>query len=274
MSYASRESSKANGSPFYLYEFNTSGGTFRYTNLSKDVSILSETWLAKPISHSDVKQSDDASKNSVKIETPVEEGTISDLFLGWFPDQIVTMSIRRGHVGETETLVYWKGRVSSHKLKESVLELNCESMFTSMKKSGARARYQRTCRHALYGRGCNVDKSLFAVAGSVDNMEGNTLNAVGAELQASGWFTGGIIEFPDGSYRSIVSHSGSAITLNRPIRYLSDNLIPGTNTVDVTLYPGCDRTIATCHNKFNNLLNQGGFKWIPSNNPMGGSSIV
>jgi len=42
----------------------------------------------------------------------------------------------------------------------------------------------------------------------------------------------------------------------------------------VKIYPGCDRVRATCESKFDNLDNFGGFPWIPTKNPFGGSSIV
>jgi uncharacterized phage protein (TIGR02218 family) len=152
-----------------------------------------------------------------------------------------------------------------------------------MRRSGARARFQRNCRHALYGKGCGVNKEDYALAGRVDSVSGLTLVVPEAAGEASGWFTGGVVEFPDGSFRMITAHSGSSVTLSRASRFVVDS-IPASGYgqnygeyyggVSVTLYPGCDRTMATCKNKFNNLDNNGGFRWIPSKNPMGGSSIV
>jgi hypothetical protein len=42
----------------------------------------------------------------------------------------------------------------------------------------------------------------------------------------------------------------------------------------VKIYPGCDRTKETCNDKFSNILNYGGFAWIPAKSPFDGSSIV
>ena len=41
----------------------------------------------------------------------------------------------------------------------------------------------------------------------------------------------------------------------------------------IYLYPGCDRTLATCTAKFGNSANFGGFPFIPTKNPFGGSPI-
>jgi hypothetical protein len=35
----------------------------------------------------------------------------------------------------------------------------------------------------------------------------------------------------------------------------------------VTLYPGCDRSLAMCDERFNNAVNHGGFPWLPNSNP-------
>lgn len=282
MSYAAKEASVAGGAPYFLYEFNTGSGVFRYTDYPTDFQWNSETWVGFPITHTDIKQSDEMSKNSVKVTIPLS-GLLADKFIGWAPDEVITLTIRRGHHSETDIRVSWKGRVSAHKLKEQTVELNCESVFTSMRRSGAKARFQRSCRHALYGRGCNVVKEDFAVPGRVDSLSGLTLTIPEATTKPDGWFIGGMIEFKDGSFRMVTGHIGSSITITRSSRYLLESYSSsgyGLNYgefyggINVTLYPGCDRTLATCRDKFNNLLNQGGFRWIPSKNPMGGSSIV
>lgn len=282
MTYDAREASVAGGSPYYLYEFNTNGKAFRFTDHPANLEWNGQTWKAFPITHTEVKQSGEISKNSIKVEFPIQ-GEFAGLFLGWSPDHVVSFTLRRGHMGESTTLVYWKGRVTSHVLKDQLLELKCESIFTSMRRSGVRARYQKNCRHALYGRGCNVDKDAFAVPGLLAAVSGLTLAVPEAASKPDNWFLGGAVEFPDGSFRMIKAHTGSSITISRASRYVNDNIASlgyglsygqAYGGMRVVLYPGCDRTIATCKNKFNNLDNQGGFRWIPSKNPMGGSSII
>lgn len=282
MAYADQEESIQDGAPYFLYEFNTSTAVYRYTDYPDTITVLSQEWEPFPIKHTEVKQSNELSKNGITITIPIT-GAFANLFIGWSPDEIVTLTLRRGHFGSTDTLVYWKGRLASHNLKNQEIELKLESIFTSLRRAGIRARFQRNCRHVLYGPGCNLDKSSFALEGTLSGITGLVLTIQEASGESSGWFNGGIVELPDGSYRMIMDHTGNNITISRASRHIIDNF---GNTgygynyggfyggYPVILYPGCDRTILTCKNKFNNLLNQGGFKWIPSKNPMGGSSIV
>jgi uncharacterized phage protein (TIGR02218 family) len=280
MTYNAKEISIQEGTPFFLYQFSIGATIYRYVDLPDDLTFDSQLWLSRAVKHTEVKQANELSKNGLSIEMPLGD-SFTDLFLGWSPETIVSFTLYRGHIGETEYLVYWKGRVTGHKLKDEVLEFNCESIFTSLRRSGVRARYVRTCRHSLYGRGCNLDKSSFAINMTLDSYSALVLTVPDASGYSDGWFTGGIVEFPDGSYRSIRSHVGNQITITRASRYLLDNpagwgLSWGSSWggINLILYPGCDRTLSTCDSKFNNLLNQGGFRWIPSKNPMGGSSIL
>ena len=282
MTYLVSDQSVKGGAPFFLYEFVTSTGTYRYTDAVEDIIWNSVTWEAFPIKHSEVKQTSEISKNTLTVKIPLT-GDFSELFLGWSPDLSVSFALRRGHYGSAEVLVYWKGRISSHGLKEKVLELKCESVFTSLKRPGIRARYQSTCRHALYSDACGLNKADYATAGTISDTTGLVLTIPEASALADGWFTGGALALPDGSYRLIVSHVGDQITLVSKVRYLStDSFAYSTGqtwssylaSFSVILYPGCDRTLATCESKFSNNLNNGGFKWIPTINPLGGSSIV
>ena len=284
MTYNSQEISIQDGAPYFLYEFVINEITYRYTDYPSIVNWGAYEWVPFPIKHTEVKQSSELSKNSMKVTIPIiSDNSFCNTFLGWSPDYMVSFTLRRGQFGSGDTLVYWKGRVSSHKLKEQLIELSCESIFTSLRRPGMRARYQRQCRHALYNKGCGLNKADFATSAGVTTVSGLTITVPSASLKINGFFTGGIVEFADGSFRLINSHVGSQITISRANRYITDNFSSfgwgkswGKHYGDfgVTLYPGCDRSLATCLDKFDNILNNGGFKWIPSKNPMSGSSIV
>lgn len=284
MSYRDQENSAMSGNPFYLYEFKTVDQSWHYTDLPSDMQFNGDTYESFPVSHTDIKQSNEISKNSVTVKIP-KKGKFADMFVGWSPDKVITLTIRRGHFGSNDDpLVYWKGRIASQTLKNITIELTCESIFTSMRRPGLRARYQRNCRHAIYSKGCGVKKADFAVSVFIKAASGTDVTVDNVNSMPDGWFNGGIIEFPDNSFRMILSHVGNQLKVTRTSRFALESIRDsgyGKNYgqfygggVSAILYPGCDRTLSTCINKFDNVLNQGGFKWIPAKNPMGGSSIT
>jgi len=272
MGYFDFEWSIQLGRPFFLYEFTVDSTVYRFTNQAKNITYNGNEYLSTAIKHSEVKQSSEISKNSITITMPIELDFVN-LFKGLPTDGVITVTVFRLHNADpdTEAQVYWKGRKASHSFEEQTIEIKCESVFTSLRKTGVRSRYQRTCRHSLYGTMCKVNKADYAVAGTISAVSGYQLTISEASALTDGWFNGGFLVLPDGSMRAITSHLGSTIEINRASRYLKENIASGN--IAVTLYPGCDRTLSTCKNKFNNVLNNGGFKWIPDTSPYGSSII-
>lgn len=119
--------------------------------------------------------------------------------------------------------------------------------------------------------------------GLAQSVSGASVVVPEAAAQVNGYFLGGMLRAPDGLLGYIVGHSGSQITLQRPLNSLVTAFAEigygrsyGSyyGGLAVKLYPGCDHIRLTCKNKFGNLDNYGGFDWIPTKNPMGGSSLV
>ena len=161
------------------------------------------------------------------------------------------------------------GRVLNAEWRESVVELNCEPVYTSLQRIGLRRLYQRNCPHVLYGTACGASAVVFRVGGTVTSIAGTLLSVPAAAGYAVGHFAGGYATWAANGLtekRMIVGHNADAITLSA--------VPPGLAIGDaIYLYPGCDRTLNTCHAKFGNSANFGGFPFIPTKNPFGGSPI-
>lgn len=280
MSYASVEASVHAGAPIHLFEFVQGATTWRYTSRGADVSALSQSWVSAPIEMGNIAQTTELGKNNLKLSFPRDHAFASQ-FLGYAQEAVTSVTIWRGHEGDGEYIVHWKGRVAGSAYNDPKIDLDCENIFTSLRRTGLRRRWQKTCPHLLYGRGCTLNKDNFAEASLAVSISGLTLTIQTA--QADGWFTGGMVKAPDGSLRFVMAHAGQVLTLIRPHEPLADLVAVsgyGINYgnyyggIPLTLYPGCDRSIEICDSKFSNKLNCGCYKWIPIKNPMAGSSIV
>lgn len=257
-----------------LYRFTEQGSSDVWTVTSGDAKLTynSEDYLPISISRSGTEIKNDLAKADLTITLPLDNA----MALRWMKDNgelLVGMTIfTRNKAGVVN--VTWKGRLASVIPGMQDLQLKFESIFTSLRRPGLRARYQRSCRHTLYGRGCLIDPDDYAVTSAVTaSTGGRVLTCTAAALQSSGYYTGGMVRSPDGVLSYIVDHVGSAITVQR-MSYSMQQAIDGGFPFDVILYPGCDHSRATCIAKFNNKLNYGGYDFIPVKNPVGGSSIV
>lgn len=257
--------------PIDLFRIAMGSDVWTFTSASVEQSYNNELYRPIAILRGEFEQRNEISRNALELTIPLDHELAISLLTS-FAEQSVTCTVFTKRDALVD--VSWKGRLASVRPEEAGVKLIMESVFTSMRRPGLRARFQKSCRHALYGRGCFLDPEDFAVAATIDDMTGNALQIPEALLQADGYYTGGMLRSPDTTLSFIINHVEDIITLQRvpyPLQVEFETSGPG---VAVTLYPGCDHSRATCLAKFNNLNNYGGFDFIPEKNPVGGTSIV
>lgn len=269
MTYQTVDQSVQQGAPFMLFEFVRGSEVWRYCDQIEALSALEQTWEPAPIAPSDLSQTSDSARDRVSFRFP-SSNPFAQTYLGFPPQGITTATIYRGHLTDftDEIWVIWKGRVTGTEISSDAVSIECEPIFTSMQRPGLRARYQRSCRHALYQRGCNLDQEAFAIPATVTAATGAGLTLSASVSQS---LAGGVIRLQSGEVSFIISHQDQSLTLIRPFPELIDALAGGDVAVD--LFPGCDHTASTCDAVFSNLHNYGGFPWIPGRNPFNGSII-
>jgi uncharacterized phage protein (TIGR02218 family) len=253
--------------PVELYKFTQGGDTYTYTSADRDITYLAEDYIATAIGRNGIELKSDVSKANIEVYLPLGH-TQAAIWMTAQSELSVGLTIFQQN--DLGTNVIWKGRMAGMKPRKADIAFGFESLFTSLRRPGLRARFQRTCRHPLYQGKCKLDKADFAEIESATAISANGLVVtIPAVAALPGEYFTGMLEY-NGVLRWITLQSGSTVTLNRAIPELTIASFPE----DVTLYPGCDRSRERCHTRFANRDNYGGFNWIPINNPFGGSSIV
>ncbi|WP_210877677.1 phage BR0599 family protein [Roseovarius autotrophicus] len=286
MTYSSIESSTADGRPYYLYQFVEGEQVWRFTSraaawTSAGGGGTEIIWEPAAVAHGDVVQTSEIERGRLELTWPLSH-PFARRFLAPQGNMPVTLTIFRGHEQVPgETVAHWKGRVMGAEVEGQRIILQAESIFSTLRRAGVRAKYQRLCRHAHYGRGCTLDIALFWLTGAVTAVAGGLVTIPEAAEYPDGWFRAGVLRFgPELGF--ITGHAGAVVMLSRPFSALAAALAapeidPETGDpmpVLVDIAPGCDLRAATCVNKFANLRNFGGFPEIPGRNPLGGGSIV
>lgn len=255
-----------------LYRFSEQGvlAPWLFTSGNEVVTYAGEDYLPAPLNRGEIANRNEMARSNLEIVT----ASTNAAALRWLArggEARVTLTIFQREKNGT-VAVAWKGRLAAVVPGENSFTLKMESIFTSLRRTGLRARYQRSCRHALYGRGCNLDAENFAVAATCTAVSGLLVTITEAALQPSGYYTGGMLRAPNGALTYVKRHVGQVLTLQRRFASLEEEI--ANLPLAVTIYPGCAHNRADCEAKFNNLLNYGGFDFIPQKNPMGGNSIV
>ena len=269
MSFDTQERSIQGGRPVELYTFAREGATWRYTSGDRDVVLLGNTYAARALRRSDIESTNEKARLGLRITAP-RFLEVADLYRVAPPTQAVTLVLQQYHAGDGEVATLWTGRILSVLFQGLQAEIALEPLYTSIRRIGLRRLYQRQCAHVLYGPACRVVRTGFRVDGTVASVSGQVVNVSAASAYAAQHFAGGYLEFAAAAgvteRRFILEHSGAALTLSSG----ASDLAPGAA---VSVFPGCDHTIATCTSKFSNAANFGGFPYFPTKNPFDGSPV-
>jgi len=243
-----------------LYEFAMSTSTYRYTSASEDVSAWGLTFTAAPIGRAALETSDDLNRSGLAISAMANLPYVAAA-LGNYQYGTVTVYAWNGDTEAWDTV--WSGRVVNITLSGPEAQIATESILTAPRRLGLSGKFQTMCRHVLYGSGCGLDKDamvdpdyLWRFDGTVSLVSGYAVTVPGLNAKASGTYTYGVAVFGALGSALITDHTGDVITLL--------SLIPGLAAASAaTVYAGCDRLNETCRDRFGDLLNFGGYPWLP-----------
>jgi len=271
VSYVEKELSVQGGSPLLLYLFAQGSSTWQLTNAAAEHSYSGKTWLPAAIECSEFIQTGELPRDSLSVTLP-RTHSLAQTFIGYSPDALTSVTVFRKHADDPEAVVVWKGRVVGSSQTETQVTLECEPIFSSLRRIGLRDTYSLTCRHGLFLGGCRLQASAFATAVTVTAVNRTTITIPGAAALER--LLGGTLEAPDGTKRMIVAHSGATVTIMRRVRSLETEMVAHPDGFSATVYPGCDLSEHTCDTVYHNLGNFGGWPGLPTLNPMGRNGIL
>ena len=261
--------------PVELFKFSRGVANWYYTSSDIDIDFGGNTYLAEPIQRSKIVSTQEIGKTTLKINMSIRN-VFANQFIEQSPTDIIRVEITRFHTNELDPATTFRGRLVNVEFAENEIVLTCQPSLSSLRRPGLRKLYQTACPHVLYGAPCSLSRNTFAVETILTAVNGLVLSSGDFNISIdptydATWFSGGFIELNQGGLinrRFITDHDNAsgAITINLPL----SGAVVGAS---VTAFPGCDHSPATCHEKFNNILNYGGFPYIPQKNPMNGTSV-
>lgn len=122
---------------------------------------------------------------------------------------------------------------------------------------------QSSCRHTLYDPNCTLSRSTFAQGNAINAVSGTYVNLQSAISQPPPYFSQGTIDVTSGQNAGLAA---TIVQQNGPTQLLITVPFPFpfANGDSVSIAPGCDKTVATCTSRFNNLINFGGEPFVPA----------
>lgn len=279
MSYDSFESSVEASRPVELYRIVQGGSTWEFTNADRELVVAALTYSPESVERAPIEQGPEDDKAILNV-TIRSDHPFALRFAPSTPGSLAFLTIQRyqfGDGGTPEVITIYEGKVTSVSFEEdemvAVLAIIPEQAAAS--RPIPRFTYQNLCNHVLYDTGCKVDEtdSRFRLTANVTAFDPatNTATVPGAGAFGADWWVGGFMEISGGDdVRMILDQTGDDLQLLLPF----PTPIVGSS---VTILAGCDHTIDTCDSKFDtpedtlsNVINYGGFAFVPIKNPYQG----
>ncbi|AMX19777.1 hypothetical protein IEC338SC_2651 [Acinetobacter pittii] len=158
------------------------------------------------------------------------------------------------------TIVLFDGRIVEPELNRYEINSSVVSDVDGLKLQMPRNLYTPGCLNTLFDNACGLLSSEFAVNTIIG--ANSAPNRIQCNLsQPQGWFTQGVVEFLEGDNvgikRTVRLHEAGALLLTLPLLDM-----PEVGEA-IRVYPGCDKRLETCINRFNNRPRFRGAPFVP-----------
>lgn len=252
--------------PFHnveLYEFVNNVEQMYFTPHEFDVDVNGHLYNSVALERSNMTLGAEAAKSALELKVPSDSMLVKRLLEAALIGETTSVTLLAVKIDQQNCVwdsigARWVGRVVGVDIAADAARIHCESAQVSMKRIGLRRLYSRKCSHVLYSAACGAtpvtgSAIVSAVDGRNVDLDGGVPSSVSSNM-AGGW-----LQTPNGMRYMVTSEYGMGVELLYPAP-----IEPGTL---VSLTVGCDRGINTCYNVFNNVINYGGFPYIPDKNP-------
>lgn len=266
MSFDSLESSLAGSKPVELYTFVLGSTSYHFTSSEDAIVVGTTTWTPEAIGRTDHAQSIDDRLRTMSITVPTTNA-FAALYRNIVPGTravVTILRLQRDDGATPATILQYKGLVRSVNFAGDgrTAVIACKTVEATVSRQCPRFVYSHLCNYVLYDADCGVNPDLFKVTGVVTVVSGASITVPGMSINPDGWFKGGYVR-PQGldDRRMVLNHVGDVLTLLLPF---SRDVLGFT----VDAFAGCNHIISDdCRLKFNNVIENGGFAFVPTTNP-------
>ncbi|MFI3270563.1 MAG: phage BR0599 family protein [Pseudomonadota bacterium] len=245
-----------------LYKFTCGTTTYTYIATAGETYTYDELiYYPEYIYRTSLSFSADFAKDTITLTIPANND-VAAMFLVSRPEFALQLEIYQGTFHSGNFISVWQGFVTgagfTYSGSDYSCELSCETKISRMERLGLIRCYQLSCPHTLYSTACGASLTGATTTATVTSVSGTKVTFKSTPSNIAHYVMGQIVK-ADGSRRLITSYDTSSITMERAF-----SLEVGDS---VTLYKGCDKTTSTCQSRFNNILNYGGFPFMPDIDP-------
>jgi uncharacterized phage protein (TIGR02218 family) len=125
---------------------------------------------------------------------------------------------------------------------------------------------QSGCRHTLFDSNCTLAATSYQLANTIAANSTSLQLNLQTTITVTPYYLQGKLKFTSGQNSGLeFSIKSQGVTGGVPwVMLSSPTPFPPAFGDTLFMYPGCDKSVATCQGKFNNLINFGGEPYVPA----------
>lgn len=265
MSYASNDKSVSSGEPFECYEFIAAHKTWLFTSEPEPKLLAGKLFLPLAITRTaeEIGSIID-SPTTVDFNVPSDH-EIAQTFCHTISPKGLDVKVYRAHRSDDLSVDYrieWWGELlgAAGSGKWSTLKTG-NKLQGKLNGNISSVYYQKSCNHVLFDERCKMDREDFTTTATVTKVQGQIITVDDDNNPDSELVGGEMRNVRTGEAQSIISNDLNILRVG----YRFFDIVVG-DTVELTL--GCDHLrLGHCKNRFDNVVNYGGFDFVPEVNP-------
>jgi hypothetical protein len=266
MTYATKDLSVASGAPIECYAFEGDFGDFFYTSYHSAITVAGIDFTPLPITRSAVETNSLVDGGMTMDFTLPFNNLLAKRYAYTISPRELNVTVYRVHEGDdyaTDYKIEWFGG--------GAVEFNTNGDWTTIKTGSkfqtalngnlSAAYFQRLCNHVLFDDRCKVDADSFKATATVIKLQGQVITVDNDGFDNSALVGGQMTITRTGEKQAIILNTDNVLRIGMvPV-----DIVVG-DTLD--LFRGCNHfRLGDCKNVYNNVVNYGGFDFIPVKNP-------
>jgi uncharacterized phage protein (TIGR02218 family) len=127
--------------------------------------------------------------------------------------------------------------------------------------------YTATCPKTFGGQeyaGCMVDLSLITVTGTLTAVTSSSIVRDSARTEDADWFAAGTLQFTSGANAGLKAQEVKIYSANGTIETWEPFYYAPQIGDTYSLVPGCRKRLLDCRDKWSNIINFGGYSYVPT----------
>lgn len=262
MSFTDADISPHDGKPVEFYKFIGSAGTFCYTSDNEEQVLDGDVYYPTPVTRTGIETGSIVDTTmTMDINVPSNSDVARLYCLKTSPDAL-KVEVRKRHRDTSESVIEWQGYLLDVTVSTLWATLKTGSVIQDkLRNNVANIYYQRTCNHVLFDERCKVSRAAFTNTAEIVKVQNQLITVDNDGAADNSLKAGEITNTRTGEIRGIYSNENNVLRISYPFVDLKVG-----DTVELTY--GCNHArLGDCKHRFNNVVNYGGFDFIPTMNP-------